>query len=110
MPEPIAYEDTESVMVIRFDAPDMDLRDIGIVAGSLHRAINDAILSVFPTDLLEVVRLATRARFEDPLFASLRVEHLSSGSFVAQCRLRLSPKLRRDLAVGTISSLIAASN
>ena len=109
MPKPIAYEATDAVMAIRFEMPEMDLREIGIVAVSLHRAINDAILSVLPSDILEIVRLATRARFDDPLFASLRIEELSRGSLRALCRLRLSPKLARDLAVGTASSLIATS-
>ena len=109
MPEPIAYEETDAVMAIRFETPEMDLREIGIVATSLHRAVNDAILSVLPTDIRELVRLAAGARFDDPLFASLRVEELSRGSLLAHCRLRLSPRLRRDLEVGTASSLIAMS-
>jgi hypothetical protein len=87
-------------MAIRFEMPEMDLREIGIVATSLRRAINSAILSFLPTDIDEVIWLATRARFDDPLFASLRVEELSRGSLRALCRLRLSPKLRKHLAVG----------
>ena len=97
-------------MAIRFETPEMDLREIGIVATSLHRAVNDAILSVLPTDIRELVRLAARARFDDPLFASLSVEELSRKlPFLSRPHLRLSPRLRRDLAVSTASSLIAMS-
>lgn len=103
------YEETPHVLELRFNTPGLDLRDIGIASTALHRAITDAIIAVYAPNIPGIMRAGARIRSDDPLFISLAVEELRHGSFLAKCRLKISPELLRELAVGTTASLIATA-
>lgn len=109
MPPPTEYEDANAAVGIAFRIDDLDLREIGVLAQGLHRAFNTSFISLLAPEVTDIVRLAARIRVDDPLFLSLRVDDLRQGSLLATCSLRISPRLRRDLAVGTAASLIAAT-
>jgi hypothetical protein len=109
MPEAIQYEDTGAVFSIRFATSDLELRDLSIATGALHRAFNATLTSMLVPDISETIRLAARTRFDDPLFVSLHVEELRRDSFFARCRIRVSPQLRRGIAASAVGGFIASS-
>jgi hypothetical protein len=109
------YEEFPSALKIRFDAPNLDLREVSLVGAQIHRLVNKVA-----EDSLELphkfpylyVRSGPWAgvmfgKPYDPLFISLQITNLSYGSFSAETRVRVH-RVARDLSIGVVGSLVAS--
>ena len=110
------YAEFESGLMIRFDAPNLDLREVALVGVQLHRLINRVAENLFELSRGRNPELYSRSgpmgglmfgKPYDPLLISLQITSLSYGSFSTKTRLRIH-RAARDLSIGVAGSLIAS--
>lgn len=109
-----SYEEIDFGISIHFRSPDMDLREVGIVCGAVHRVVNKVLLNV--CDLNEQhLMLSSSARpnrknsfgyTADPLLASLTVTELKYGSLSAKTKIKVQKNIKA-IAIGAVGSLLA---
>jgi hypothetical protein len=110
MVHPDDYFSLGGGMKIRFDAPGLDLRDVSLIAGQIHRIVNKVARREFgiPTHYPELYAPGLPFGLpRDPLLVSLELTGLTYGSFSAETKIRIH-RVARDLSIGAAGSLIAS--
>ena len=109
------YNEGTALLKIQFEAPDLDLREVGLVSTQLHRIVNKVAESVFELPAKNPVLYSRTgpygglmfSRPYDPVIVTLQITSLAYGSLLAEMRPRVH-RVARDLAVGAVGSLIAS--
>ncbi len=114
-----SYEEVDFGISIHFRSPDMDLREVGIVCGAVHRVVNKVLLNV--CDLNEQnLMLSPSARpnqknsfgyTADPLLASLTVTDLKYGSLNVKIKIKV-PKsiIKKVLRTSLVAAVLISVN
>jgi hypothetical protein len=101
-----SFREIEGSFEIHFESQDLDLRQLGIVCNALHESLTQAILWLEPG--FEPFMMSRGIRWTEPVFASFRLAEIRQGSFVARCRVAISPEVR-PFVLNVGASLVAAA-